>query len=1170
MTLDPTIATIGDLVAPRRSFMPSIDLDRAHEETYRAQCRDEYIYLPEDEVFFRNLANALIGQLAGGRRTIFEVGAYGAGKSLLDAVRGHLLAAPDDRVLLEKLRRSAFLYERFDQLVSEGPYLPIFVVGSQAAGAPIDSVIAEAIARALPASLSVESDHGRALEWIDGLAQRTELRREFQEALPTAEPVSPSGGAWSVDTLRRGLEAHHPAALVAFRDAQARAFRWPTSGFGTSRAVEILRDVHTAHVGAGRPYAGIVLFFDEFSQWVDTLPEGGRASAIATLQGLVEWVNRTNRVAMIISSQVRPALGDSYNALETLLTRTQEVAFDRSSYASFLAHVLERRIDRFEPVDGEPGWPALEAMHNQLFGSGPAAGARDYYPFHPGAVRALATLADQLGARERSVAQLLGADPDEEGGFGAFLQEPIFEGDAAGQRLRLFTLDRLFPYFAIRLREDHPQLYGRYEEIVVGESQPESLRTRIARVVVLSELLGPAFPEQPTAAGIAELLHLSERQPDVSAMLTELVSDALVVDAGERGYRVTSTGRISKRRLDREIERRVHELTSSGGSASSGDIARRLQHSEAWASEIWRKRQIRLASPAIARSTQSASGFEADYRVPITFAVHRTTLSEVADIARRAADGRGPRTPTIYVVVASEADADGEGLADAVAHARVIAAAGHCIGVPKQVARLVNQVIRVAAIESLAAEDAFGADELVGQFLLTAREALLKSMVEELDPAGYQWYIPGREAESVDLQTLLAAADLAASALASHLPHGIATDIGSDVKHEVASTLLLGGEIRLALDRTNKKPQQILHDGLAPIGLLQVEHRPNEAFRVARIVVPDPSLHPYTREIWDLFLEAVEGRRTLVSVVNALDRAPYMLPRNLGAYVLAAVLGYTGAHVVMDGGPAQRPQADLMRRLWDEPGRFEFVQARGYSPGQAAAALELAAIVASETPPNMRKALEKTELDDEMLVALRLGVARWHERVGRKASELAQELGIEWPGPLSQWLDLAAEIVDLEPGPLAASLAEVSNWSDPAADGVKVLSLAGLQADGLREVLADRVMLVQASQSGDPGVAIAWGGFARDPLADETREQVRTAVANSSRQTGSSVDPSDPGGSSTAATLPSAFVERILTTEDLGRLAAEIRLVAKAGESMTGGDLVRRLAAALGLDEAAP
>lgn len=1170
MTLDPATAIVGDLVAPRRSFMPSIDLDRAHDKAYREQCRDEYIYLPEDEAFFKNLANALMGQLAGGRRTIFEVGAYGAGKSLLDAVRGHLLAEPTDRVLLEKLRRSAFLYERFEQLVSEGPYLPVFVVGSQAAGAPIDSLIAEAIRRALPANLSLESDHDRALEWIADLDGRSELRREFEEALPTAVPQSPSGDAWSFETLRRGLEAHHPAALVAFRQSQAEAFRWPTSGFGTSRAVDILRDLYAGYVGPGRPYAGIVLFFDEFSQWVDILPETGRASAIASLQGLVEWVNRTNRVAMIISSQVRPAVGDSYNALETLLTRTQEVAFDRSSYASFLAHVLERRVDQFEPVDGQPEWPTLEASHRQLFGSGAGASPRDYYPFHPGAVRALATLADQLGARERSVAQLLGAYPDEVGGFGAFLLEPILESGGPGRRLRLFTLDRLFPYFAIRLREDHPQLYGRYEEIVAGETEQESLRTRIARVIVLSELLGPAFPAQPTADGIAGLLHLSDREQDVSTVLAELVTDALVLDAGDRGYRANSSGRISKTHLDREIERRVHELSSNGEGASSTDLSRRLQQSDAWALEIWRKRQLRLTAPAISRSSQAASGFEAEYRVPITFAVHRTTLTDLADIARRAGEGRSPRTPTIYIVVASEGDADGDGLSAAVAHAGVLAAAGHAVGLPEHVAHVAGQMIRVAAVERLAAEDAFGADELVAQVLLTAREALLKSMVEELDPAGFRWYIPDHEAGPVALQGLLAAADLTANALASHLPLGINTDIGSDVKHEVASTLLLGGEIRLALDRTNKKPQQILHDGLAPIGLLHVEHRPNDAFRVARIVVPDPSVHPYTREIWDLLVEAVEGERTLASVVAALSSRPFMLPRNLGAYLVAAVLGYTGAHIVTDGGPAQRPQADQMRRLWDEPGRFEFVQAHGLSPQQAAAALEVAAIVAAATPPNMRKALERTEPDEEMLVALRMGVARWHERVGRKASELAQELNFAWPAPLAQWLVLAPQLVDLVPVEFAARLTEISNPSDSTGDGVRALSLAGVQADGLRDVLSDRESLVQASRSTDPSVVDAWDAFVVDPLGAATRAEVAAVVARLTRRTAGTDNPPGSGESTTAATVPLAFVSRVLTAADLRRLAAEIRVVAKTGEQMTGGDLVRRLASALGLEEAAP
>lgn len=1161
MILDLTTARIGDLVAPRQSFMPSIDLDRAHDPDYRRLCRDEYIYLPEDEVFFKNLANALLGQLAGGRRTIFEVGAYGAGKSLLDAVRGHLLADPADRVLLEKLRRHAFLYERFEQLVAEGPYLPVFIVGSQAAGAPIDAVVTEAIARALPPGLSLVSDHERALEWLDGLAERGELLGEFRDALPSAQPAPPKGGGWSLDSLRLGLEGHHPAALIAFRHAQAQAIRWPTAAFGASRAVEILQELHVAHVGPNRRYAGIILFFDEFSQWVDMLPEGERAGSIASVQGLVEWVNHSPRVAMIMSSQVRPVIGESYNALETLLTRTQEVAFDRQSYTSFLAHVLERGADGFEPLDSQTAWPALEAAHTKLFGSGPGAGPRDYYPFHPGAVRALATLADLLGARERSVAQLLGADADEEGGFGAFLRAPVFESDGDARRLRLFTLDRLFPYFAIRIREDHPQLYGRYEEIVAGDGAVESLRTRIARVIVLSDLLGPAFPVQPTSDGISGLLHLPTDGTAVSKALEELVADGLVMDAGDRGYRVASAGRISKTRLDREIERRIHELSSSGDAASSGELARRVQQAEGWASEIWRRRHVRPATPAIAQSGLEAADFAAEFRVNIEVAVQRITLIQLADVARRVGDGRGSRTPTIYVVLSSDADADAEALTEAANQAQAIAAAGFAVGLPRRPARVADLMIRVTAIERLGAEDAFAADELVGQALLTAREALLKDLVTELNPADLLWFLPDEGGEPLALPGLSAAADRLVRVLASHLPRGLRTDIGTDVKQEVASILLLAGEIRLALDRTHKKPHQILHDGLAGIGVLEVEHRPADPYRIARIVAPDREAHPYTREIWDLLLDAVEGRRTLAAVVDTLGRPPFMLPRNLGAYLLAAVLGYTRAHVVVDGGHPQRPEADLMRRLWDDPSRYRFVAVRGLSRDQAAAAREVAAIVASETPLTMRKALEQSEPDEGMLVAIGMGAARWHERVGRKASELAETLGIAWPPPLADWLTLAPQLAGVEPAAMAERLISLSTPADVEGDGTNPLQLAAIQADALRDVLAEREVLLEAAQSTDASVAEAWAAFAGDPLAEDSRAQVRAAMAEVSSL--ASDDDSRPAPDES----PTTFATRVLSSGDLRRLATEVRLLVKAGEPLTGAELVRRLAAALGLDE---
>lgn len=1166
MILDPTSARIGDLVAPRRSFMPSIDLGLAHDPDYRRLCRDEYIYLPEDEALWKHLANALLGQLAGGRRTIFEVGAYGAGKSLLDAVRGHLLADPGDGVLLDKLRRHTFLHERYEQLVSEGPYLPVFVVGSQAAGTPIDAVVIAATTRAVPPELSLVSDHDRAVEWMDGLADRDGLRAEFVAVVPHARPAPPAGGSWTVASLRLGLEEHHPAALSAFRDAQAAAVRWPTAAFGASRAVDVLRELHATHVGSGRRYAGIVLFFDEFSQWVDMLSDVDRAASIASVQGLVEWVNHSPRVAMVMSSQVRPALGDSHNALETLLTRTQEVPFDRRSYPSFLAHVLERRVDAFAPVDSQPAWPALEATHTKLFGTGGGSGPREYYPFHPGAVRALATLADQLGARERSVAQLIGATSDEEGGFGAFLESPVFETDSVQRRLRLFTLDRLFPYFAVRLRDDHPRLYERYEEIAGVHDGAEHLQTRIARVLVLSELLGPAFPVQPTSEGITELLHLPGTAA-VDDVLGQLVADGLVIDAGDRGYRVGSAGRLSRSRLEHEIERRVHDLAATGDAASSNALVRRLGQADGWATEIWRRRHVRPPTPAMARSALAAIEFAAEIRITIELAIQRTTVGQLADLARRVADGRAPHSPTIFVVLASDSDTDAEALSGAVDRAQQIAAAGCAIGLPDRPARVSDLLTRLSAIEQLAAEEAFEGDELVEHSLLTARESLLKGLVTELDPAGFRWFIQdGAGATEERLTNLAAVADRLARVVGSHLPRGLRIDIGTNVKSDVASSLLLGGEIRLALDRTHKKGDQILHDGLAPIGVLEVEHRPSDPYRIARIIPPDREAHPQTREIWDLMVEAVEGRQTLATVVAALARPPFMLPRTLGAYLLAAVLGYTRAHVIADGGEPQRPQADQMRRLWDEPARYRFVAVRGLTREQALAIREIADVVAPEAHPTTRKALERREPDDGTIIALQSSAARWHARVGQKALALAQTVGITWPDPLAGWLTLAPQLAGAAPDAVPDLLLALAASTAVMTDGSNGLTVVAIQADALRDVMAEYELIVEAARSEDGPVAEAWQEFMLDPLAPEALSRIRATLAEAAPVPNG-------GGGETAAPTPgkppetAGHGDRELTARDFRVLATELRQLSKAADHLTWADLVRRLAAVLGLDE---
>src|SRR3712207_6458928 len=85
--LAPATATMSQLVRLRTSFMAHIDLDRANDAGYRAQCRDAYLYLPEDGRFFINLVNALDGQLPNRKHVVLEEGPFGVGKSLLNVIR---------------------------------------------------------------------------------------------------------------------------------------------------------------------------------------------------------------------------------------------------------------------------------------------------------------------------------------------------------------------------------------------------------------------------------------------------------------------------------------------------------------------------------------------------------------------------------------------------------------------------------------------------------------------------------------------------------------------------------------------------------------------------------------------------------------------------------------------------------------------------------------------------------------------------------------------------------------------------------------------------------------------------------------------------------------------------------------------------------------------------
>jgi hypothetical protein len=218
--LDATTATVSQLVRLRTTFMPHIDLYEAYDPDYRARCREAYLYVPEDKTFFQDVVRALTDQLPARRHVVLEQGAFGVGKSLLDIVRGELFGNPHDpqnRALLDTLPR--FLREQVEERTCGAGFLVVYIAGAHPqVRERLDRALIEALGRALPATIHVESQFERAGEWVAGIrasGAHSAIRIEELERQLTQQPSS--GRSWTLSELEAGLRQRDAGVLEIFR-----------------------------------------------------------------------------------------------------------------------------------------------------------------------------------------------------------------------------------------------------------------------------------------------------------------------------------------------------------------------------------------------------------------------------------------------------------------------------------------------------------------------------------------------------------------------------------------------------------------------------------------------------------------------------------------------------------------------------------------------------------------------------------------------------------------------------------------------------------------------------------------------------------------------------------------------------------------------------------------
>jgi hypothetical protein len=1122
MIIDPASATIDQLVRLQTNFIASIDLERAYDPAYRTKCSDTYIYLSEDKAFFTGLVNALTNLLPGGLHTVLETGPYGAGKSLLDVVRGDLFATPNNKAILDKLPNS-FWKEQIEDLIHDAPALVTYIGGIRPqTQSNLDNAFIEALEKALPPGIQLHSQFDRARTWILSTypgGKKSFLRTHFEQHL---KQQANNDDPWTVGQIEEGLQRRMPEALDVFRRALDATTSWPGANFGPTTSTEVYEEIRTTLVGTQRQFSNMILFFDEFSQWAST----ASPQDISTLQSFVEWVNHSSHVAMVISSQVRPQRqGKGHNELETLISRTHPVAFNRSSYARLLRGAIRRVISPYPPIDSRPDWPKLAALHHECFpdDSEPVKTVHSYYPFHPAAVKALPALVDQLGYRERSIALYLSMGKDVPG-FGQFIHGPLFEDDRGN--LRLITFDRLFPYFEARLRDDNPPLYARYEQ--AKNIALDELGRRLVMTLALCDVLEARAPLITTEENIVRLLNLPQEDADslvaVQQALQNLADNGLILKDGRECYKLSAPGGLSLTIVNRAITQRKQAIISSGVPVEARQAIPFINDAVKIALDL---RKYHYSSPKdkelpFSKSTTvnpqqvKAIEYQKRFKVERTFTIELISRQQLLELKNKVAlRQKQAEYEKILVVIATDTDSQQEDIENLRQAAHTLAQAGTTVGLPKSPLILSDVIREVSAAQQIGQDEPYRHTELLERALRTRFSQMLSQFIKEVRVETFLWYTPDLTTsdQAISASSLAEVADRAALYLGDSFPFGITLDnlIGKNSSSQVITALLQCRGI--SLTRGNQPPQKdrIIRGALVPIGLInEIKEGVASPTDSAEVIEPDPTNHKDTRVIWDL-LDTTLGKgadsTTIAQVIQTISRQPYWLPKDLGIYFLAALVGFRELHIYKAGQAEQRTK-DTLAELWKDPTDYvlKLPPRTNLSPEAQLLLSDLQVVIKATVP--QQSELKEIELknasfiSEDQLEALITNINTWDTAIGKKARDLNNRLGLSFPSPLNEWLTFLTELetgeLDRTQGVTYTSLLAQKIIDDSTSPQV-YSGLLDSQIRQLQKLVGAANMLDRAStavqKANAPEELIsAWASFCADPLNETLRSGLQAAL----------------------------------------------------------------------------
>ena len=301
--------------------------------------------------FTLDLVERLLGKTAD-EPFAMAIAGYGTGKSHLSVALSTLLSNPDSKVsqdILANIRLAdAKIGDKIQEELKEEalPYLVVTINGMQ------DFDLGAEIMRQVLLVL-----HEKELD----TSALNDLRPRFKAALHFTESffetlqddfIDKFGKEIGKENIVEGLECHNEDIFRKVSDIYEQKIGTPIKAIGHESLHDFIRITREAYCGPGKPFAGLLIIFDEFGRYLEFSVQKPHVAGSGALQQLFECVQANEGKVFLLCfiqyelkayiSRIAPELRDDLSRYITRYDSVRKVRLS-TNFETLVAHLFEKR-----------------------------------------------------------------------------------------------------------------------------------------------------------------------------------------------------------------------------------------------------------------------------------------------------------------------------------------------------------------------------------------------------------------------------------------------------------------------------------------------------------------------------------------------------------------------------------------------------------------------------------------------------------------------------------------------------------------------------------------------------------------------------------------------------------------------------------------------------------